>query len=91
MEASMNARMCDLFHYLRQGDYVFSSVDLFVCYERTVMKFYGGVQDGKRNKWSNFDGNPYHYADCIIRNQIIIQQIMSRFRWNFQDSFAMIV
>ena len=37
------------------------------------MKFYGGVQDGKRNKWLNFGGDMDHYADCPIGNPAITQ------------------
>ena len=43
--------------FLSQEDYVFDSVGLFVClqhcsqrYEWIVMKLYGGVRGGKRNK-----------------------------------------
>ena len=54
------------------------------------MKFSGGVQSDKRNKWLDFGGDPDHRADCPIGNPAITQQIMSGFWWNFQDSSAII-
>ena len=41
-------------------------------YERIAMKFYGGIWDGKRNKWLDFGTNPDHHADCPIGNLAII-------------------
>ena len=54
------------------------------------MEFYGGLQGGKKNKWSNFGGYPDHHADSPVGNSAITQQIMSGFWWKFQDSSAMI-
>ena len=36
------------------------------------MKFYGGVQRGKRNNWLEFGGDLIHHADCPIKNPAII-------------------
>ena len=79
---------------------VFAIIGLsFVClsvnsitgktYEWIVVKFYGGIQGGKRNKWINFGGDLDHCTDCPIGKQAISQQIISKFWCNFQDSSAM--
>ena len=54
------------------------------------MKFYEGVWGGETNKWLDLGSNLYHHADFPVRNPVIVQQIMSRFWWKFQDSSAMI-
>ena len=54
------------------------------------MKFSVVAQGGKRDKWLNFGGDPNHDADWPIRNLVIMQQIMSGFDENVQDSSAMI-
>ena len=51
---------------------------------------YGGVQDCKRNKWLSFGLDLDHHADCPIGNEVISQQIMSRFWSEFQESSTMI-
>ena len=83
--------------YRQQGDYVFGNVGLPFCLfvsnmtqKVVVMKSYGGVQGGKRNKWLNIGGDGDHHADCPIGNLAITQQIMSVFWLNFQGSSAMI-
>ena len=58
------------------------------------VKFYGGAQDSKRNKWLNFGGDIDQHADSPVGNPAITQQIiswiMSGFWWIFQDSSAII-
>ena len=41
------------------------------------MQLYGGVWGGDRNTESNFGGDPNNYADCLIGNKVIAQQILS--------------
>ena len=60
--------------YLGQGDYVFGRFCLSVCqhhyskcYEQIAMKFYGGVQDGNKNKGLNFGGDLTLAEICTLR------------------------
>ena len=88
--------LCPLSHfYLRQGEYVFGNVCLFVClsvsnitryaqnYERIVMDFYGRVLDGKKKKWLNSGGDPEQYADCSIG----IRPLLNKLRADFDETF----
>ena len=48
-------------------------------YKWIVVKFYGEVRGGKRNKWPDFGSNLDHHADRLIENLAITQQIMNKF------------
>ena len=77
--------------YLLQGDYVFGSICLFLlflclsfCLSLAILlrklwiaiKFHGGVWGGKRNESLNFGGDPDHLADCPIRIQPLLNNLM---------------
>ena len=54
------------------------------------MKFYGGVRDGKRNKWLKFGGELDQHADCPITNPAIAQKAVNRLLWHFMKGSGMI-
>ena len=62
----------------------------YITQKYCVMKLYGGVRGGKRNKSLNLGGDPGHHADCPIGNLAILLTNYKQIWMNFQDSSAVI-
>ena len=48
-------------------------------YERILMKFDEGVQDGTRYKYLDFGSDLDHHVDCPFGNPVITQYILNKF------------